>query len=704
VSQHVALDDNDIDSFKACGCVQLGGDMGDFGKGLKGDEVFTGSLSLLNITACVVKITPLGVFAREKGQDLIDGRKANSKVHDGLCQHCKGVLEWKVKYNKYKSLTQPKKCVKCSQKTVKDAYHIICKPCSLQLEICCKCGKKEDIVIPINSQVDKQEQEEDGKQKKGRGKKDMDGLDSDDDDDSNDLGEDDEDYNSDSVLTKTQDRSDVVPDVSRVYVGAPRSSPGTKTRRSVATGICHCSTPTDPTEVKGWPAPPGPPPKSSTSSGARLSTRLSKRRCRSWKMRSWEWTRGERFIAFIGKGEELDRLSQTFKFSPSDVIQLAQHEFFMPGMVDTHIHAPQYSYAGTALDMPLLQWLNNYTFPVESRFQDLEYARRVYTQVVRRTLRNGTTTACYFATIHTEASLLLGQITNDFGQRALVGKVCMDRNNFVKHYKETIQECQEETCRCVSTVYHSTRQICWRAFTHVFIAELLNKKYPLVKPVVTPRFAPSCSGALLGQLGAIAKNNNLHIQSHISENVEEVNLVKELFPESKSYTEVYHKYNLLTDKTVMAHGCHLTDEELTLFRETGASLSHCPNSNISLCSGVLNVRNVLNHKVKLGLGTDVAGGYSASMLDAVRKALDSSKVLTIQDPEHVTLTFEEVFRLATLGGSQALSLDDQTGNFEVGKDFDALRVNVAAAGGPIDLFQCEEPKVGNSSGKILELG
>ncbi|XP_040012211.1 guanine deaminase [Xiphias gladius] len=387
-------------------------------------------------------------------------------------------------------------------------------------------------------------------------------------------------------------------------------------------------------------------------------------------------------IAFIGKAQTLDKLSRTFGFSPSQVTQLKQHEFLMPGMVDTHIHASQYSFAGTALDMPLLQWLNTYTFPVESRFKDLEFANRVYTEIVKRTLRNGTTTACYFATIHTDASLLLAQITNDFGQRALVGKVCMDRNNAVEDYKENLQESQEETCR--------------------FIAELLNKKYPLVKPVVTPRFALSCSGAMLGQLGALAKNNRLHIQSHISENEEEVKLVKELFPESESYTDVYHKYNLLTDKTVMAHGCHLSDKELDLFRETGASLSHCPNSNISLCSGMLNVRNVLKHKVKLGLGTDVAGGYSASMLDAVRRALDTSKVLTIQDPDYDTLTFEEVFRLATLGGSQALSLDEKTGNFEVGKDFDALRVNVAAPGAPIDLIENEAPKI--LLEKFLNLG
>uniref|UniRef100_A0A673JFV7 Amidohydrolase-related domain-containing protein n=1 Tax=Sinocyclocheilus rhinocerous TaxID=307959 RepID=A0A673JFV7_9TELE len=348
-------------------------------------------------------------------------------------------------------------------------------------------------------------------------------------------------------------------------------------------------------------------------------------------------------IAFIEKHQDVVSLSEIWGFETSDIKQLGQYEFLMPGMVDTHIHASQYSYAGTALDLPLLEWLNTYTFPVEAKYKDLDFANDVYTKVVRRTLKNGTTTACYFATIHTDASLLLGELADRFGQRALVGKVCMD----------------------------------------------CNSAYPNVKPVVTPRFAPSCSSSLLSELGEIANNNKLHVQSHISETKEEVELVKTLFPGCKSYTDVYLKHNLLTDRTVMAHGCHLTDEELEIFRETGSAVSHCPNSNISICSGILNVRNVLNHKVKLGLGTDVAGGYSPSMLDAMRRTLDTSKALTIQDPQHKTLSFEEVFRLATLGGSEALSLDDQTGNFVVGKDFDALRVNVCVPDGPIDLFPGE---------------
>ncbi|XP_057211279.1 guanine deaminase isoform X1 [Triplophysa rosa] len=397
-------------------------------------------------------------------------------------------------------------------------------------------------------------------------------------------------------------------------------------------------------------------------------------------------------IAFIEKDPDVDSLSKIWGFDASERIKLGQYEFLMPGMVDTHIHASQYSYTGTALDLPLLDWLNTYTFPVEAQYKDLDFANNVYTKVVRRTLKNGTTTACYFATIHTDASLLLGELADKFGQRALVGKVCMDCNSAVPQYKESPDQCKAETDR--------------------FIIELLKKEYSNVKPVVTPRFAPSCSASLLSELGEIANNNKLHIQlipvwettpqSHISENKQEVDLVKTLFQDCKSYTDVYLKHNLLTNKTVMAHGCHLTDEELKIFHERGSAIAHCPNSNISICSGMLNVRNVLNHKVKLGLGTDVAGGYSPSILDAIRRALDTSKALTIQDPEHQTLTFEEVFRLATLGGSEALSLDDQIGNFVVGKDFDALRVNVCVPGGPIDLFPGEGPKAVLE--KFLNLG
>ncbi|XP_030049725.1 guanine deaminase isoform X2 [Microcaecilia unicolor] len=404
-------------------------------------------------------------------------------------------------------------------------------------------------------------------------------------------------------------------------------------------------------------------------------------------------------IEFFENARKQVELAKKWRFSESDIRELGSHEFCMPGMVDTHIHASQYSFSGTALDLSLLDWLDKYTFPTERKYKEAEFAKTIYSSIVRRTLRNGTTTACYFATIYTDSSLLLAEIANNYGQRAFVGKVCMDINNCAANYKETTDESIAETER--------------------FIKEFLERKYCRVKPIITPRFAVSCSEELLQELGELAKIHGTHIQSHISEAVGEVESVKTLFPNYKHYTDVYDKSKLLTDKTVMAHGCYLSDEELAIFRERGAAISHCPNSNISLCSGHLDVRKVLKHKVKIGLGTDVAGGYCSSMLDAIRRAIDTSKVLyiqyelgqkidcsflhtgsshsnqqtmptsktfSIQKEKYTALSYKEAFRLATLGGSQALNIDDVTGNFQIGKEFDAILVSPCVPGGPFDVF------------------
>ncbi|XP_060136038.1 guanine deaminase isoform X2 [Zootoca vivipara] len=337
-------------------------------------------------------------------------------------------------------------------------------------------------------------------------------------------------------------------------------------------------------------------------------------------------------IAFLEPAEEQEKLAKKWGFKASDIRELSNNEFFMPGLVDAHIHAPQYSFAGTRIDLPLLQWLKEYTYPTEAKFKDNDFVEEVYTRVVRRTLKNGTTTACYFGTIHTDASLLLADIIDKFGQRAFVGKVCMDINESFEQYKETTSESVKETER--------------------FVRGVLEKKYPRVHPIVTPRFGPSCTEELLNSLGKLAKIHDLHVQSHISESEGEMKLVEKLFPTYQNYTELYDKNNLLTNKTIMAHGCHLSDEELQVFNLKGAAIVHCPNSNISLCSGLLNARKVLKHRVKLGLGTDVAGGYSASMLDAIRKAIMVSNMIHINKEDETCLTLKEVFQLATLGGSQ----------------------------------------------------
>uniref|UniRef100_A0A6J0U4Z4 Guanine deaminase n=2 Tax=Pogona vitticeps TaxID=103695 RepID=A0A6J0U4Z4_9SAUR len=378
-------------------------------------------------------------------------------------------------------------------------------------------------------------------------------------------------------------------------------------------------------------------------------------------------------IAFLEPADKQEKLAQKWGFKASDIRELSNYEFFMPGLVDAHIHAPQYSSAGTRLDLPLLQWLKTYTYPTENKFKDIDFAEEVYTRAVRRTLKNGTTTACYFATIHTDASLLLADIIDKFGQRAFVGKVCMDQNTCFPDYKETTEESVKETER--------------------FVRGVLGKKYPRVRPIVTPRFGPACTEELLSSLGNLAETHDIHVQSHISESEEEIKLVEKMFPSYQHYTELYDKNKLLTNKTIMAHGCYLSDEELNVLNLRGAAIVHCPNSNISICSGLFNAKKVLQHHVKLGLGTDVAGGYSASMLDAIRKAIMVSNVLHITQQHEAGLTLKEAFRLATLGGSQALGLDTVIGNFEVGKEFDALLINTKASDSPFDLFAsdtCED--------------
>lgn len=348
----------------------------------------------------------------------------------------------------------------------------------------------------------------------------------------------------------------------------------------------------------------------------------------------------------------------------------ARGKFLVPGLVDTHCHGPQYRNAGLGTDRPLLDWLQTYTFPTEARFADLAFARDVYTKVVRRTLRNGTTTCCYFATLHVDATMELARVVQQLGQRALVGKVCMDRNAPPTYVEASAAQSLADAARVVDLI---ERMAC-----------------PTVQAVLTPRFVPTCSSELMHGLGALARERRVFVQSHISENVDEVQWVRELHPDCDSYADVYHRHGLLNDRSVMAHAVHLSDAELALFRRTGAAVSHCANSNFTICSGVLDVRRVLAAGVKLGLGTDVSGGFAPSMWDAMRQAIAASAAVLASAPKRAerqhALSYAEAFYLATLGGAHALGLGEQIGSLEPGKQFDALLIDPAAPGGPIDVF------------------
>jgi len=346
-------------------------------------------------------------------------------------------------------------------------------------------------------------------------------------------------------------------------------------------------------------------------------------------------------------------------------VYLRDDEFMIPGFVDTHTHAAQYANLGVGLQYELLEWLEKVTFPTEASFgpgeseTDHDFIERIteqYTDMVEEYLAAGTTTCCYFGSIQVAANVILAKVLMKAGQRAFVGKVCMDCNS-PEFYCEGTEESLADTIRFCKVV------------------EEIDSGHGLVKPIITPRFAITCSRELMKGLAEVARSQELNVQTHLSENKGEISFVGDLFPECKDYTTVYRDMGLLTDKTVLAHAIYLSEDEQQCIIEAGSSLSHCPNSNFALSSGIMPLKNYLLRGIKVGLGTDVSGGYSLSILDAIRQAIIGSKALSFQDgsPE---LTIEEAFYLATLGGAQALAVDRITGNFQPAKSFDALRIKV----------------------------
>lgn len=344
------------------------------------------------------------------------------------------------------------------------------------------------------------------------------------------------------------------------------------------------------------------------------------------------------------------------KYSVTEVVELDREEFVLPGFIDSHIHASQLPNCGLALDLPLLKWLQKYTFPIETKFADPQYAHDVYSRAVQGTLASGTTGAMYFATIHREASEILCDIAEEKGQRAMVGKVCMNRNSF-NGYQETTQDSLNET--------------------KLFVSGVKARKSALLDPVITPRFVPSCDRELLVGLGEMAKTFDIRIQSHLSETLAEVAWVKELEPKNHNYTDVYQQAGLLNSKTVMAHCVHLSDVELKAMKESRAGIAHCPNSNCSIRSGNMDVRQIQNHGIKVGLGTDCSAGYSPSMLDAMRFAVLTSNQFQMQDPSgYQALTYSDALYLATRGSAAVTCLDQLVGQLDEGFQFDAIRIRL----------------------------
>ena len=306
-------------------------------------------------------------------------------------------------------------------------------------------------------------------------------------------------------------------------------------------------------------------------------------------------------------------------------------KLIIPGFVDLHLHAPQFPLAGFQMDLELLDWLNSYVFPEESKYSSLEYANEHYDRFVDA-LKNSL--SCYFSifgTIHKNSDLLLMDKMEKSGLVSYVGKVNMDRNSpsyLIEGTDESITE------------------------TLSFI-EKCRGKYKNTYPIITPRFIPSCSDMLMSELGKIAKENNLAIQSHLDENPNEIAWVRELLPNSRSYTEAYSSFNCLNNRTIMAHCVWNTAEEIDLIKSSGAFIAHCPTSNNNLSSGIAPIRKYLNEGLHVGLGSDVAGGHTLDMLEIMNNVIAMSKMYwRYKDQGLKPLSFKEAFYLATAGGGE----------------------------------------------------
>lgn len=342
---------------------------------------------------------------------------------------------------------------------------------------------------------------------------------------------------------------------------------------------------------------------------------------------------------------------------------LEQGQYLMPGMIDVHVHAPQWPQMGKALDLPLYAWLQDNTFPLEARFSDVSFARQVYNPMVDALLANGTTTAMYFASAHNTSSLALAEICAAKGQRALIGRIAMDNpEQCPPFYRDaSAHQAVEDTAQFIRDV-----------------RKIATPEPNLVLPVITPRFIPSCTDALLTGLGELTQQTGCHVQTHCSESDWAHNYVKERFGIHDA--QALHRFGLLTRQTIMAHCNFLSEDDMDTLRDTGAGVAHCPLSNFYFANSVFPLQHGLQKPLHIGLATDIAGGHSPSMFDSCRHLLTASCALNDGvNPDlpaqqrgrpGAKVDFIHAFWLATGGGGQALNLP--VGQLSPGFAFDAL--------------------------------
>lgn len=327
-------------------------------------------------------------------------------------------------------------------------------------------------------------------------------------------------------------------------------------------------------------------------------------------------------------------------------------KLIIPGLVDIHLHGPQFPNIGLGLDKELMPWLETYTFPEERKYSDLEYAKKVYRKLVLELWKNGTMRSVIFASIHLEGTKLLMDVINEAGLGAYVGKVNMDRN------------CPDFICEDTDKSLEDTEKL----------LKDYGSRYERVKPIITPRFVPTCSTKLLKGLGELSRKYKVPVQSHLSENKGEIEFVKELHPEARNYASVYEAAGLLGEQpTIMAHCVLLEEEEIELLSKNKVFIAHSPNSNSNLASGIAPIRKLLKAGIPIGLASDISGGHSLSMCSVMIEAGQVSNMKWLESGKtEAPLTTPELFYLTTKGSGAFFG---KVGSFEEGFEFDALVID-----------------------------
>ena len=356
-----------------------------------------------------------------------------------------------------------------------------------------------------------------------------------------------------------------------------------------------------------------------------------------------------------------------FRTLPSRFAELPLQDcggcLIVPGMTDLHVHAPQFAFRGLGMDLELLEWLKTYTFPEEAKYRDLEYAHRAYENFVRHLLHSTTTRASIFATIHVPATLHLMELLEQSGLRTCVGKVNMNRNCPAYLREVSKNQAVRDTVAWVEAA----------------------QRFEKTKPILTPRFIPSCTDDLMYALGEIRKQYDLPVQSHLSENFSEIAWVQELCPRSKCYGDAYRQFGLFggDHRCIMAHCVHSGELEQEMLRENGVFVAHSPESNINLSSGVAPISKYLDNGLKVGLATDVAGGSHESLLRAMMHAIQASKLRwRLQDQSVPALSFDRAFYLATAGGGEFFG---KVGAFREGYEADIVVLDDSTLDHPQEL-------------------